>query len=125
MNMHKNCPIWIANNVKERIHAKQIKIVTIAIALHMSKSAVSKMLNGQSQTIINKLPKLASLLECSIEDFLHPNTPEENALKSNAPLSLKEATTAKEAASVNVADDATHKKEQLTKAQLMKNKMIM
>ena len=114
MNMHKNGPIWIANNVKERIHAKQLKIVTIAIALHMSKSAVSKMLNGQSQTIINKLPKLASLLECSIEDLLHTNTPEEIALKSNAPLSLKEATTAKEAASVTAADDAPLKDKLLT-----------
>ena len=114
MNMHKNCPIWIANNVKERIYAKQIKIVTIAIALHMSKSAVSKMLNGQSQTIINKLPKLASLLECSIEDLLHPNTPEENALKSNAPLTLKEANTAIAAASVNAADDAPLKDKLLT-----------
>jgi hypothetical protein len=91
----------------------------------MSKSAVSKMLNGQSQTIINKLPKLASLLECSIEDFLHTNTPEEIALKSNAPLSLKEATTAKEAASVTAADDAPHKKLRQTKVLLMKNKMIM
>ena len=114
MNMHKNCPIWIANNVKERIHAKQLKIATIAITLHMSKSAVSKMLNGQSHTIINKLPKLASLLECSIEDLLHPNTPEENALKSNAPLSLKEAATAIAAASGNAADDAPLKDKLLT-----------
>ena len=114
MNMHKNCPAWIASNVKERMHDKQIKIAAIAISLHMSKSAVSKMLNGQSQTIINKLPKLASLLECSMEDLLHPNTPEENALKSNAPLSLKEAATAIAAASGNAADDAPLKDKLLT-----------
>ena len=114
MNMHKNYPAWIASNVKERMHDKQIKIAAIAIALHMSKSAVSKMLNGQSQTIINKLPKLASLLECSIEDLLHPNTPEENALKSNAPLSLKEAATAIAAASANTADNAPLKDKLLT-----------
>ena len=114
MNMHKNCPAWIASNVKERMHDKQIKIAAIAITLHMSKSAVSKMLNGQSQTIINKLPKLANLLECSIKDLLHPNTPEENALKSNAPLLLKEATTAKEAASVTAVDDAPLKDKLLT-----------
>ena len=114
MNMHKNCPAWIASNVKERMHDKQIKIAAIAITLHMSKSAVSKMLNGQSQTIINKLPKLASLLECSMEDLLHPNTPEENALKSNAPLSLKEAATAIAAASGNAADDAPLKDKLLT-----------
>lgn len=125
MNMHKNCPTWIANNVKERIHAKQIKIATIAITLHMSRSAVSKMLNGQSQTIINKLPKLASLLECSIEDLLHTNTPEEIAFKSNDPLTLKEATIAKETASVYAADDdavlkdklLTHLEMQYAKAQ--------
>ena len=125
MNMYKNCPTWIANNVKKHIHAKQIKIATIAITLHMSKSAVSKMLNGQSQTIINKLPQLASLLECSIEDLLHTNTPEEIALKSNDPLTLKEATAAKEAASVSAADDdavlkdklLTHLEMQYAKAQ--------
>ena len=114
MNMHKNYPAWIASNVKERMHDKQIKIAAIAITLNMSKSAASKMLNGQSQTIINKLPKLASLLECSIEDLLHPNTPEENALKSNAPLSLKEAATAIAAASGNAADDAPLKDKLLT-----------
>ena len=114
MNMHKNYPAWIASNVKERMHAKQIKIAAIAITLHMSKSAVSKMLNGQSHTIINKLPKLASLLECSMEDLLHPNTPEENALKSNAPLSLMKAATAIAAASGNAADDAPLKDKLLT-----------
>ena len=111
--MHKNYPAWIASNVKERMHDKQIKIAAIAITLHMSKSAVSKMLNGQSHTIINKLPKLASLLECSMEDLLHPNTPEEIALKSNDLLTLKEATTAKDAVSVNAADDDAVLKDKL------------
>ena len=54
------------------------------------------------------------LLECSIEDLLHPNTPEENALKSNAPLSLKEAATAIAAASGNAAGDAPLKDKLLT-----------
>ena len=53
------------------------------------------------------------LLECSIEDLLHTNTPEEIALKSNDLLTLKEATTAKDAASVNAADDDAVLKDKL------------
>lgn len=48
MKAEKNSPSWIAINVKEKIIAQQIKIDTLAIALKLSKSAVSKMLNGQT-----------------------------------------------------------------------------
>jgi DNA-binding Xre family transcriptional regulator len=114
MNMHKNCPSWIASNVKERIHAKQIKIASIAITLYMSKSAVSKMLNGQNQTIINYLPKLATLLDCSIEDLLQENATEERISKNITPLALSSATAAHKKIVPNTTDKATLKDKLLT-----------
>jgi len=59
MKAEKNFPSWIAINVKEKIIAQQIKIDTLAIALKLSKSAVSKMLNGQTQSLVQYLPKIA------------------------------------------------------------------
>ena len=70
MKAEKNFPSWIAINVKEKIIAQQIKIDTLAIALKLSKSAVSKMLNGQTQSLIQYLPKIAQILNCKTDDLL-------------------------------------------------------
>ncbi len=70
MKAEKNSPSWIAINVKEKIIAQQIKIDTLAIALKLSKSAVSKMLNGQTQSLIQYLPKIAQILNCKTDDLL-------------------------------------------------------
>jgi len=70
MKAEKKFPSWIAINVKEKIIAQQIKIDTLAIALKLSKSAVSKMLNGQTQSLIQYLPKIAQILNCKTDDLL-------------------------------------------------------
>lgn len=70
MKAEKNSPSWIAINVKEKIIAQQIKIDTLAIALKLSKSAVSKMLNGQTQSLVQYLPKIAQILNCKTYDLL-------------------------------------------------------
>lgn len=53
--------------IRELMEARGIQGVQIAVALKVSKNAVSKWVNGQAYPTAGKLPALADLLECSID----------------------------------------------------------
>lgn len=64
--------VVIAKNIKKIMKQKRITQIQLGMRMHLDQSAISKMLSGTSNSIVNleALAGVAEALDCSVEDFL-------------------------------------------------------
>jgi len=56
--------------LKELREARGMKQISLALALNVDQTAVSKWESGECSPRADKLPKLAKLLDCTIDELL-------------------------------------------------------